>query len=193
MKCLFLVIFSFPLALWAQGVYSDTLPATVLGNDTLMVKHLPEINVKPQPRTNFKNRRQRRYYGRLQRDVKKTLPYAKLAGEMLVQVSDSLNNIQSEKEKKHYLKLVEEQLLAEYEPVLRKMTIRQGRVLIKLIDRECMMTSFEVLKVYRGGFSAFFWQGIARLFGNDLKSVYDPQGEDALMEEVVQLVEAGVI
>lgn len=177
----------------AQLNSADTLAATVLGNDTLLVKHLPEIDVKPTPRTHFKNGRQRRYYGRLLRDVKKTLPYAQLAGKKLAQVSDSLQHIATEREKGRYLKSVEKDLLSEYEPVLRKMSIRQGRVLIKLIDRECMMTSYEVLKVYRGGFSAFFWQGIARLFGNDLKSIYDPLGEDALMEEVVRLVLAGVL
>lgn len=181
------------MGLAAQDFQSDTLSATILGSDTLMVKHLPEVEVKPQPRTSFKNRRQRRYYGRLQRDVKKTLPYAQLAGQLLTQVNDSLQHIDSESAQKRYLKSVEKELLERYEPVLRKMNIRQGRVLIKLIDRECMMSSYEVLKIYRGGFSAFFWQGIARLFGNDLKSIYDPLGEDALMEEVVLLVLAGVI
>lgn len=177
----------------SQNVQQDTLTGYVFKGDTLYSRELPEVNVLPMPRTEFDSRRQRRYYGRLLRDVKKTLPYAKLAGDLLVQVNDSLQHIESKKEKNKYLKTVEKELFAEYEPVLRKMSMRQGRVLIKLIDRECQITSYEVVQIYRGNFSAFFWQGIARIFGSDLKSDYDPLGEDALMEEVVILVEASVI
>ncbi len=179
----------------AQALASgqDTLTAYVLSGDTMMTKELPEVQVMPKPRTAFKNRRERKYYGRLIRDVKKTLPYAKLAGGLMVEVNDSLQKIEGKKEQDDFLKTMEKELFAEYESALRKMTIRQGRLLIKLVDRECQITSYEVVKIYRGGFSAFFWQGIAKLFGNDLKSVYAPYGEDALIEEVVLLVEAGVI
>lgn len=182
-----------PSLLMAQDLVSDTLDATVLGNDTLLVKRLPEIDVSPRPRTEFKNRRHRRLYGRLVRDVKKTLPYAKIAASLMVELNDTLQTIESKKAQNQFLKSKEKQLLAEYEPILRKMTMRQGRVLIKLIDRECQLTSYEVVQVYRGSFSAFFWQGIARIFGSDLKSSYDAYGEDAAMEEVVLLVEAGII
>lgn len=177
----------------AQNAQRDTLDGYVVLGDTIYTRELPEVIIKPKPRTNFKNRRQRRHYGRLLRDVKKTLPYAKIAGKLLVEVNDSLQKIPNKKIQNKYLKTVEKELFAEYEPILRKMSIRQGRVLIKLIDRECQITSYEVVKIYRGGFSAFFWQGIARIFGSDLKSTYDPNGEDALMEEVVLLVEAGVV
>lgn len=176
-----------------QSVQSDTLTAYVTNGDTLYIHELPEVNVLPKPRTEFKNRRQRRYYGRLLRDVKKTLPYAKMAGEMLVQVNDSLQTIPTQKGKNNYLKTVEKALFSEYEPVLRKMSMRQGRVFIKLIDRECQVTSYEVVQIYRGNFSAFFWQGVARVFGSDLKSDYDALGDDLLMEEIVLLVEAGLI
>ena len=182
-----------PGLLTAQDVQQDALTAYVVNGDTLYVKELPEVTVAPKPRTEFKNRRQRRYYGRLLRDVKKTLPYAKMAGELLVEVNDSLHRIESKKEQSRYLKVVEKELFAEYEPALRKMSMRQGRILIKLIDRECQVSSYEVVTIYRGHFSAFFWQGIARIFGSDLKSNYDANGEDALMEEVIQLVEAGII
>lgn len=177
----------------AQDAQQDTLAGYVVNGDTLFTRELPEVTVEPKPRTEFKNRRQRRYYGRLLHDVKMTLPYAKMAGKLLVEVNDSLHCIESKKEKNQYLKTVEKELFAEYEPVLRKMSMRQGRVLIKLIDRECQVTSYEVVQIYRGNFSAFFWQGIARIFGSDLKSNYDAKGDDALMEEVVQLVEAGII
>lgn len=182
-----------PGLMMALDVQQDSLSGYVVDGDTLYTRELPEITVVPTPRTEFKNRRQRRYYGRLLRDVKQTLPYAKMAGELLVEVNDSLYHIESKKEQNHYLKAVENELFEEYEPLLRKMSRRQGRVFLKLIDRECQVTSYEVVTIYRGKFSAFFWQGVARIFGSDLKSNYDAQGEDALMEEVVQLVEAGII
>ncbi len=187
------MMFLVPLFLFAQEAKQDTLEGYVFANDTVFTRHLPEITVVPHIRTEFENRRQRRRYGRLLYDVKKTLPYAKMAGKMMVEVNDSLQHLSNKKEQNDYLKTVEKDLFAEYEPVLRKMSIRQGRILIKLIDRECQITSYEVVKLYRGGFSAFFWQGIARIFGSDLKSTYDPSGDDALIEEVVQLVEAGVV
>ncbi len=171
----------------------DTLPSYVLGGDTFLVKELAEIDVVAKPRTAFRNGRERRYYGRLLRDVKKTLPYAKIAAAVMVEVNDSLQSLTTKKEQNAFIKEKEEQLFAEYEPILRKMTIRQGRMLIKLIDRECQITSYEVVRIYRGGFSAFFWQGIARIFGTNLKSRYDPAGEDALVEEVVLLIEAGAV
>lgn len=188
-------IWLLPLSGWvcAQDIQQDTLSGYVVNGDTLYTRELPELRVLPTPRTEFKNRRQRRYYGRLLRDVKKTLPYAKMAGELLVGVNDSLQNISSRGDKNRYLKVVEKELFTDYEPLLRKMSKRQGRILIKLIDRECQVTSYEVVQIYRGNFSAFFWQGVARIFGSDLKSNYDALGEDALMEEVVLLVEAGVI
>lgn len=174
----------------AHGQAADTLDALVFGNDTIMTKVLPEINVKPTPRTVFKSRKERRHYGRLLRDVKRTLPIAKEAGKMMMMVNDTLLTLDSKKQQNQYLKSVEQRLYNEYEPILRKMSMRQGRVLIKLIDRECQMTSYNVVKVYRGGMSAFFWQGIARIFGSDLKSNYDAKGEDYLIEEVVRLIEA---
>lgn len=192
-RWIYIVFLFFPALVNANHLVQDTLHGYVFGNDTMFVQILPELTVVPHVRTHFKNNRERKYYGRLLRDVKKTLPYAKLAGELLVQVNDSLQNIPTKKAQNQYLKAVEEELFSEYEPVLRKMTRRQGMVLIKLIDRECQITSYEVVKIYRGGFSAFFWQGIARIFGSDLKSTYDPYGEDFLIEEVVLLVEAGVV
>ena len=192
-KSLWIWFVFWPILAIAQEAGLDTLDGFVLNGDTLYIKELSEITVAPRPRTEFKNKREWRHYGRLLHDVKKTLPYAKLAGDLLTEVNDTLHTLETKKEQKKYLKDVEEELFAQYEPVLRKMSRRQGGVLIKLIDRECQISSYEVVKIYRGNFSAFFWQGIARIFGSDLRSIYDPKGEDALMEEVVLLVEAGVV
>ena len=88
---------------------------------------------------------------------------------------------------------MEDELREEYEGDLRKLTITQGIILIKLVDRETGDTSYELVKQFRGSFSAFFWQQLARLFGHNLKLQYEPYGEDYLIEEVVQLIEAGKV
>ena len=80
-----------------------------------------------------------------------------------------------------------------YEKELRALTISQGRILLKLVDREINNTAFNLIQEYRGDFSAYFWQGVARIFGDNLKSEYDPDEEDMYIEEIVQLIEAGLI
>jgi hypothetical protein len=101
-----------------------------------------------------------------------------------------------------YLTVVEEKrFVSDYErrkwkalqKNVREMTTTQGRILVKLIDRETTQTSYEIVKEFRGGFTAFFWQGLGKMFGQDLKSAYDPTGEDAQIEQIVLLIEAGVI
>lgn len=89
------------------------------------------------------------------------------------------------------MKQVEQELLVEFEDDLKQLTITQGRILIKLVDRETGSTSYELVKELRGTFSAFFWQTLARLFGSNLKSVYDPYGEDRLIEEIIFLIDRG--
>lgn len=193
MRVLLFVLFVVSLPAFCQEVGRDVVDVTIINGDTLFVKKLPEITVVPRPRTEFDSRRQRRLYGRLLRDVKRTLPLAKKAASMLIAVNDTIQTLPTKQLQSKYLKEMEKKLLAEYEPVLRRMSRRQGSILLKLIDRECEMTSFEVVKIYRGSFSAFFWQGVAKIFGSNLKSNYDKNGEDRLIEEVVLLVEAGVV
>ena len=89
------------------------------------------------------------------------------------------------------MKKVEKDVFAEYEDDMRDMTITQGRLLIKLIDRETQNTSYTLIKDYRGKFSAAFWQGIARIFGTNLKEEYDPYGDDVLIESIIQEIDAG--
>ncbi|MFB6319943.1 DUF4294 domain-containing protein [Saccharicrinis sp. FJH54] len=170
---------------------ADIPPVTIPQKDTIYMKILPQIDVYPRP--DFKNNRQRRLYYRLIRDVRITLPYAKQAANILDSVNDSLQNIKGEKARKEYLKSVEKDLFSEFEQPLRKLTFSQGRLLIKLVDRECQQNSFELVKLYRGGFSAFFWQGIARIFGANLKAEYDATGSDFQTEQVVRMVERGIL
>jgi hypothetical protein len=125
--------------------------------------------------------------------VVKVYPYAKVAGQMLEYFDDTLQTFRSENKRKAYLKKVEEELKEEFGGELKKLTIKQGIILVKLIDRETGSTSYDLIKQLRGSFSAFIWQSLARLFGSNLKLEYDPYGEDALIEEIVVQIEAGII
>ena len=130
-------------------------------------------------------------WARLKHNVKKVYPYAKLAAVKLEEYADEIAAVETNRQRKRFYKQIEEELKAEYEDDMRDLTMTQGRILIKLIDRETGNTSYNVVKEFRGGFSAFFWQGLARVFGQDLKSEYDPQGEDKEIEAIVQLIESG--
>ena len=163
--------------------------AVVIDGDTLWVAELDEIYIFPTKK--FKNRRERRRYTRLIYNVKKAYPWAKLAGEKLAEVGVHLISLKTEKEQRDYMKLVEKELLKDYKEDLKKLTITQGRILIKLVDRETGDTSYELVKELRGNISAVFWQTLARLFGSNLKSVYEPEGEDRLIEEIIVLIENG--
>jgi hypothetical protein len=155
---------------------------------------LPEIEIKEvtvyaNPR--FERKKDFRKYQRLVYNLKKTYPYAVLVRKRLAEVNEAMKHLNTEKERKEYMKKVEKSVFAEYEGDMRNMTITQGRLLIKLIDRETQNTSYVLIKDYRGKLSAAFWQGIARIFGTNLKSEYDPEGEDALIESIIQEIDAG--
>ncbi len=155
---------------------------------------MPEVEIKEVTvvaRPTVAQRSQYRKYERLITNIKRVYPYALIVRRRLTEVNDNLRKIENEKDRKAYMKSLEKDIFAEYEGDMRQMTITQGRLLIKLIDRETQNTSFELIRDYRGKFAAVFWQGIARIFGTNLKEVYDPYGEDALIEAIINEVEAG--
>jgi hypothetical protein len=161
------------------------------GDDTLIHKNIKEVWVMP-PRE-FENRRHKRRYNRYVQKVKKVLPYAKEAGRLLEKYEPVYFALEEQSDRRKLMKNLEDELMDQYKDELKKMTISEGRILLKLIDRETSRTSYKLLKDFRGGVSAFFWQGIARLFGSDLKAEYDPDGEDKMLEEIVTLVEVGYL
>lgn len=173
--------------LTTQDIY--VARAVVIDGDTLWVADLDEVYIFPVKK--FKSRRERRRYTRLIYNIKKAYPWARLAGDMLSEVEVHMLSLETEKEQKDYMKLVEKELLKDYKQDLKKLTITQGRILIKLVDRETGDTSYELVRELRGKISAVFWQALARLFGSNLKSEYDPEGEDRLIEEIVVLIENG--
>ena len=166
--------------------------AKVEDGDTVVLVYLHPIYVSEHwsPR---KKRKFTRKYLKLIRDVKKAYPYAKLAGDKLKLYDIELKALEKNKDRRKFLDKVEIELREEYEGDLKRLTITQGVILIKLVDRETGDTSFELVKQFRGGFSAFFWQSVARLFGHNLKLNYDPMGEDYLIEEVIRLIESGKV
>jgi hypothetical protein len=165
------------------------LYGVIVDGDTLLLSSIDEVYIFPYRK--FKSKRDLRRYRRLIRNVKKAFPYAKLAKKKLDEIEANLVKLKTEKERKVYVKQVEKEIRYEYEDELKKLTITQGRILIKLIDRETGDTSYELVKELRGSFSAFFWQAIARIFGSNLKSEFDAQGEDKLINEIVILIENG--
>lgn len=134
-----------------------------------------------------------RRYRRLVEAVKKVYPVAKIARARMAEMEEELRRLPTKKAQKAYIKQVYHQIKEEYTPVLKHMTRTQGRVLLKLIDRETEYTAYEVLKEFRGGFVAGFWQGVSRLFGQNLKSEYDKEGEDRMIEQIVIYYEAGLL
>lgn len=126
------------------------------------------------------------------RDIRKVYPYAKEAGKKLEAYAPILDSLtDNRKEQKVYFQIIEDGLMSQYGDELKKLNTRQGRLLIKLVDRECNRSSYEILRNFRGSFSAFFWQGIARIWGYNLKTEYDYEGEDKHMEMIVSAIESG--
>ena len=134
-----------------------------------------------------------RRYRRLVDAVKKVYPIAKIARAKMADMEKELCGLPTKKEQKAYIKGVYNKIKEEYTPVLKRMTRTQGKGLLKLIDRETEYTAYEVLKEFRGGFVAGFWQGISKIFGQDLKSHYDKEGEDRMIEQIIIYYEAGLI
>ena len=124
-------------------------------------------------------------------NIKKVYPYSQIIKERMSLVNDTLQELRTDRERKEYIKEFEKSIFAEFEGDVRKMTFTQGEILLKLIDRETQNTSYDIIREYRGGFTAAFWQGIARIFGTNLKATYDPFGEDAMIEIIVSDIESG--
>ena len=161
--------------------------------DSILVLHLREIVVFPPMK--FKNRRQEEFYWRTVRDVKLTLPYAKLIAETLVETYEYISTFSTQAEREAYLKEMESSLFEQYKPILRRFSKRQAKVLIKLVQRETNQTSYEIVRAFLGTFRASFWQGFGRLFGVSLKSEFKPHSDanDAIIERVAVCVEQGTL
>lgn len=165
------------------------LKTATFDGQTYPLVEMPEIKVyaKGKRRDRFDYRR----YMRLINNVKRVYPYAIIVRTEMIRVNDLLESMPNEKQRREFLQKYEKDLFKQYEKDLSKLTITQAKLLIKLIDRETQATSYNLIVDYRGKFSATFWQGIARIFGTNLKSTYDPDGEDFLIEQIIMEIDAG--
>ena len=150
-------------------------------------------NVYVYPELTFKNRKQAESYMRLVRNVKAVLPIAKQARQMLIETTEYLETLPTKEEKDAHIKRVEEDIFKTYKPKMKKLSYSQGKLLIKLIDRECHSSSYDMIKAFMGPLRAGFWQVFAWGFGASLKKEYEPEGVDRLTERIVLMVEAGQI
>lgn len=164
---------------FAEVIDGDTVPVAVLGS------------VYAIPKENFRSASEERYYWKLVRDVKIVYPLSKIVYYTLLETMDYLETVPDQRTREKHLRKMERDLVKEYEPVLRKMTYTQGKILLKLINRECSSSPYELIKAYRGGFTAAFWQGVASIFHADLKGGYDPTNKDLMLERIVIRIEQG--
>ncbi len=178
-----------PKALPQDGTFR--LPYIIEGEDTIPVVNLPMVDIIDIANPDYM--KDLRAFYRLRHNVIKVYPYARLAAVKLNEMEYQMKDMKSNREKRKYRKTVEEQVRKDFEEQIKKMSIKQGDMLIKLIDRETGQTSYELISQLKGSLNAFFSQGLARLFGHDLKNKYDPQGEDKTIEMIVNQIETGKI
>ena len=161
--------------------------------DTLMMMVFNPIRVYPRER--FRNKKDEEFYWKTVRDIKKTLPYAKLISATLLETYEYMGTYRNEKEKRAYMVQFEKQIFKQYKPVMKKMTKNQGKMLIKLIYRETNQDSNHINKAFLGSFRAGFWQTFGKFFGVSLKQGYHPNKnkDDAMIERICTRVEQGTI
>ena len=190
MKPLWVILFALSLsapALHSQerGIYTR-ITQEVIHGDTVTVAELMPVFVFPR-------KIDTRRFAKLVENLKKVYPIAKEANRLLQEMEKHMGTLKTKREQQLFTKAMERKLKEQYAPVLRRMTFSQGKLLIKLIDRETGQTSYALVKELRNGFSAFLWQGVGRLFGMNLKDTYDPTGDDEFIEILIRLYEAGYL
>ena len=161
--------------------------------DSMIVYVMTDLVVYPAMR--FKNEKERQEYNRLVRNVKVTLPYAKLIAETLVETYEYLETFPTQKEREEYLARMEKEIFKQYKPILKRFTRSQGQMLVKLITRETNQSSYNIIKAFLGSFRSGLWQTFGHFFGVNLKTGYKPDKDDkdAVIERVCVLVEQGML
>ena len=178
--------------LYRSPIFSDPYLAILETGDTVIM-----IDIRPVfcfPEYKFKNKKDEKFYWKTVRDVKKTLPYAKMVRAALIETYEYIQTIPEEQRAAH-LKQMEKDIFNEYKPILKEFTYSQAKMLILLIDRECNQNSHHIIKAFLGGFRAGFWQTFGKMFGLNLKEDYEPdkKEKDRIIERVCVLVESGML
>jgi hypothetical protein len=185
---LFLYFACFPAK--AQNFDIVVVKAKIVEGDTIPLIDLPQVNIRGF--VIFRSPADQRRFERLVRNVKKVYPYAMLAGIKLNEYDAMMAGL-PEKEQRKLLKRAEDELKAEFGDELKALNFTQGKILLKLVDRQTGNPTYHIVKELRGSFVAFFWQNLSRLFGYNLKEKYDPEGKDRDIEAIVQMIENGLI
>lgn len=154
-------------------------------NDSMIFIRLEQVDVYPQKGRKLNYRQ----YSRLVTKIRKVYPFAKSAAYELEKYNEKFENAKSEREKRKYVRQVESQLFSQHEAELKRFTISEGRYLMLLIDRETGNSTYSIIKEIKGGVPALFWQGIARIFNNDLKEEYDPAYKHYAIEQIVLMID----
>lgn len=157
--------------------------------DSIQYVEMNSVYVYPAPV--FKNEKQRAAYNRLVANVKKVLPIAKEVNRIIIETYEYLQTLPDKKARDAHMKLVEKSIRKEYTPRMKKLSYQQGKLLIKLVYRECNSSSYQLIQAFLGPIRAGFYQAFAMLFGASLTKKYEPEGIDRLTERVVLMVEAG--
>lgn len=165
--------------------------AAIYEGDTIAVVQLKPVYIFAPIK--FRNNKERQEYTKLIRDVKIAYPYACLISASIIETYETMQTLPDEKAKQKYLEDVQKYMMAEYKPKMKKMTKNQGKILVKLIDRECNTSSYNIVKALVGSFKAGVYNTFAGLFGNSLKTEYDPNGKDAAIEAIVIQIQQGTI
>lgn len=163
----------------------------LVDNDSIQYVELNTLYV--YPKLTFKDERQRQAYNRLVANIKKVLPIAKEVNSIIVETYEYLQTLPDKKSKDEHMKRVEKGIRKEYTPRMKKLTYSQGKLLIKLVYRECNSSSYQLIQAFLGPIRAGFYQAFASLFGTSLTKKYDPEGVDKYTERIVRQVEAGQI
>lgn len=162
---------------------------TLLDGDSALFMDLSNVYVYPP--VELKTSKQQKAYSRLVRNVKKVLPIAKECNAIIIETYEYLQTLPDKRAKDEHMKKVEKDIYQSYKPRMKKLTYSQGKLLIKLINRECNSSAYDIMKAFLGPIRSGFWQAFAWTFGASLKKEYDAEGTDRLTERVVLLVEAG--
>jgi hypothetical protein len=192
MKVFYILPFLLVLMNGAKSQVRDSthyVMGTVVGNDTVIQIQVKEIWVFPERK--FTSKKQQQNYSRYVAKVKKVYPLAVEAKILLQKYEPQYYAVDSQRERRKLMKNLEKELLDNHKEELKKWSISDGTILLKLINRETNRTAYSIIKDFRGDVSAMFWQGIARLFKNNLKDGYSPEDEDKLLEEIVHKIESG--
>lgn len=172
-------------------IYKGKYHTVTEDGDTVLMIVMNEITVFNPIR--FRNKKEEEFYWRTVRDVRKTLPYAKQAFGTLCETYEYIQTLPSQKEREAHLKRLEKDIFNQYKPIIKNFTKGQGKVLLKLINRETSQSSFNIIKAFLGSFRAGFWQTFGRFFGMNMKQSWKPDSnkEDGIIDRVATLIEQG--